>query len=248
MNNTYSLKSQHNKAAFAEGVKDGVPIALAYLAVSFSLGIAAKNVGFTPWQGFVVSTLCAASAGEYIGFTMVAAGATLMETAIATLITNARYLLMSCAMSQRTDPKMPFFHRIFIGQFITDELFGIAIARKGMINPFYSYGAFLVAIPAWSFGTALGVVAGNIMPISLASAFSVALYGMFLAIIIPPAKTNRIVLGIIIVGFVLSYLASILPFISTLSEGTRTIILTVLISTAAAFLFPYEEKNTEESQ
>lgn len=246
MNNTYSLKSQHNKAAFAEGVKDGVPIALAYLAVSFSLGIAAKNVGFTPWQGFVVSTLCAASAGEYIGFTMVAAGATLMETAIATLITNARYLLMSCAMSQRTDPKMPFFHRIFIGQFITDELFGIAIARKGMINPFYSYGAFLVAIPAWSFGTALGVVAGNIMPISLASAFSVALYGMFIAIIIAPARKDKAVALVVVASFILSSVGAYLPLFAGIAEGTKTMVVTVAVATVAAILFPHNDEEEAE--
>ena len=246
MNNTYSLKSQHNKAAFAEGVKDGVPIALAYLAVSFSLGIAAKNVGFTPWQGFVVSTLCAASAGEYIGFTMVAAGATLMETAIATLITNARYLLMSCAMSQRTDPKMPFFHRIFIGQFITDELFGIAIARKGMINPFYSYGAFLVAIPAWSFGTALGVVAGNIMPLSLASAFSVALYGMFIAIIIAPARKDKAVALVVVASFILSSIGAYLPLFAGIAEGTKTMVVTVAVATVAAILFPHNDEEEAE--
>ena len=246
MNNTYSLKSQHNKAAFAEGVKDGVPIALAYLAVSFSHGIAAKNVGFTPWQGFVVSTLCAASAGEYIGFTMVAAGATLMETAIATLITNARYLLMSCAMSQRTDPKMPFFHRIFIGQFITDELFGIAIARKGMINPFYSYGAFLVAIPAWSFGTALGVVAGNIMPISLASAFSVALYGMFIAIIIAPARKDKAVALVVVASFILSSVGAYLPLFAGIAEGTKTMVVTVAVATVAAILFPHSDEEEAE--
>ena len=246
MNNTYSLKSQHNKAAFAEGVKDGVPIALAYLAVSFSLGIAAKNVGFTPWQGFVVSTLCAASAGEYIGFTMVAAGATLMETAIATLITNARYLLMSCAMGQRTDPKMPFFHRIFIGQFITDELFGIAIARKGMINPFYSYGALLVAIPAWSFGTALGVVAGNIMPISLASAFSVALYGMFIAIIIAPARKDKAVALVVVASFILSSAGAYLPLFEGIAEGTKTMVVTVAVATVAAILFPHSDEEEAE--
>ena len=240
------MKSQHNKAAFAEGVKDGVPIALAYLAVSFSLGIAAKNVGFTPWQGFVVSTLCAASAGEYIGFTMVAAGATLMETAIATLISNSRYLLMSCAMSQRTDPKMPFFHRIFIGQFITDELFGIAIARKGMINPFYSYGAFLVAIPAWSFGTALGVVAGNIMPISLASAFSVALYGMFIAIIIAPARKDKAVALVVVASFILSSVGAYLPLFAGIAEGTKTMVVTVAVATVAAILFPHNDEEEAE--
>lgn len=246
MENTYSLKSAHNKTAFAEGLKDGVPIALAYLAVSFSLGIAAKNVGFTPWQGFVVSTLCAASAGEYIGFTMVAAGATLMETAIATLITNARYMLMSCAMSQRTDPKMPFFHRILVGQYITDELFGIAIARKGTLNPFYSYGAIAIAVPAWSIGTALGVVAGNIMPLSLASAFSVALYGMFIAIIIAPARKDKVVALVVVASFVLSSVGAYLPLFAEIADGTKTMVVTVVVAAVAAVLFPHEDEQEAE--
>ena len=246
MNSKYSFKQPYNKTAFSEGIKDGIPIAFAYFAVSFSLGIAAKNVGFNTWQGFVVSTLCAASAGEYIGFTMVAAAATLLETAIATLITNARYMLMSCALSQRVDPEMPFFHRIFVGQFITDELFGIAIARKGFLNPFYSYGAFLVAIPAWSFGTAFGVVAGNIMPIRLASAFSVALYGMFIAIIITPARKDKVVALVVAACFALSTLGAYLPAFSGVAEGTRTIIITVVVAAAAAVLFPHEDKEEAE--
>lgn len=246
MSNTYSIKSHHNKTAFTEGMKDGIPIAFAYLAVSFSLGIAAKNVGFTPWQGFVVSTLCAASAGEYIGFTMVAAGATLLETAIATLITNARYLLMSCAISQRTDPKMPFFHRIFVGQFITDELFGIAIARKGMLNPFYSYGAIAVSVPAWSIGTALGVIAGNIMPISLASAFSVTLYGMFIAIIIAPARKDKAVALVVLASFAFSSVAAYLPMLADIADGTKTMVITVIVATAAAILFPHQDEEEAE--
>ncbi|MBR6518248.1 MAG: AzlC family ABC transporter permease, partial [Oscillospiraceae bacterium] len=155
-------------------------------------------------------------------------------------------LLMSCAMSQRTDPKMPFFHRIFIGQFITDELFGIAIARKGMINPFYSYGAFLVAIPAWSFGTALGVVAGNIMPISLASAFSVALYGMFIAIIIAPARKDKAVALVVVASFILSSVGAYLPLFAGIAEGTKTMVVTVVVATAAAILLPHSDEEEAE--
>ena len=165
-----------------------MPIALGYFAVSFSLGIVARNVGMTPIQGMITSALCNASAGEYAGFTMIAAGAAYIEMAIVTLIANARYLLMSCAMSQRMDPDMPFFHRLLMAFDITDELFGITIARPGCLNPWYMYGAIALALPGWAVGTALGALAGNLMPWRLVSAFSVALYGMFLAIIIPPAR------------------------------------------------------------
>ena len=124
-NNKFSIASVGNRRAFRDGARDGVPIALGYFAVSFSLGIVARNVGMTPIQGMITSALCNASAGEYAGFTMIAAGAAYIEMAIVTLIANARYLLMSCAMSQRMDPDMPFFHRLLMAFDITDELFGI---------------------------------------------------------------------------------------------------------------------------
>ena len=232
------------KQAFLEGFRDGIPIGLGYFAVSFSLGILAKSAGLSPFQGFLATALTNASAGGYAGFTLIAAQATYLEVAIMTFIANARYLLMSTAMSQRMAPNTPLRHRLFVAFDITDELFGIAINRPGFINPYYSYGAFSIAIPGWSIGTALGIIAGNIMPARLVSALSVALYGMFLAIIIPPAKKDKVVLVTILVCFLLSYLASTLPLISNISSGTRTIILTVAISSIVAIIFPREdEKN-----
>ena len=245
MSNTYSLKNTDNKAAFAQGMKDGVQIALAYFAVSFSLGIAAKNAGLNTAQGFIVSALCTASAGEYVGFTMIAASATLIETALATLVTNARYFLMSCALSQKMDSKMPFFHRFIVAHFVTDELFGIAINRKGYFNPFYSYGAILASVPWWSVGTALGVIAGNIMPLRLVSAFSVALYGMFLAIVIPPARKEKSVMLVVVASFVLSSIGYYLPLFSNVAEGTKTIVITIIVSAAAALLFPHKDEEEE---
>ena len=173
-----------------EGMRDGLPIGLGYFAVSFSLGIVARNAGLNAFQGFLASLLTNASAGEYAIFTLIAANATYFEVAIMTLITNARYLLMSCALSQRFSPDTGIGHRLLLGYDVTDELFGITIARKGMINPFYTYGAMCLAIPGWSIGTALGVIAGNILPFRVVSALSVALYGMFIAIIIPPVRTE----------------------------------------------------------
>lgn len=240
MTSEYSLLMTKRRPAFLRGMKDGIPIGLGYLAVSFSLGIAAKNAGLTPFQGFLASLLCNASAGEYVGFTLIAAGATYLEIALATLVANARYLLMSCAMSQRMAPGMPPHHRLLMAVHVTDELFGIAIARPGYLNPYYSYGAVSVAAPCWAMGTALGVIAGNLLPLRLVSAFSVALYGMFLAVIIPPARQNRVILCLVLIGFAASFAAGFIPGLNTLAEGTRTIILTVVISAAAAILFPYK--------
>ena len=242
----YSLKERENKALFIRGMRNGLPIGLGYLAVSFSLGIAARSAGLSAAQGFLVSLLCNASAGEYVGFTIIAAGASYIEMAIATFIANMRYLLMSCALSQRMAPGTSLLHRLVIGFDITDEVFGITIARPGFVNPVYTYGAMVTSIPFWATGTALGVIAGNLLPVRLVSAFSVALYGMFLAVIIPPARKDKVIMAIVPICFAASFAATKIPFVSGLADGTRTIILTVIIAAAAALLFPRNEGEEAE--
>lgn len=240
-NNTYLYSTPHNKTAFHNGVRNGIPIGLGYFAVSFSLGIAVRHAGLSWFQGFMASWLCTTSTGEYAVFSLIAAGTTILEIALVTLIINARYLLMSCAITQRIDSSMPFWHRFLVAFHLTDELFGIAIARKGNLNPYYSYGAFVTAVPGWACGTALGTALGNVLPSALTSALSVALYGMFLAIIIPPARRNKVVAALIVICFAASYIAKHLPIIGDLSDGMRIILLTVAISSAAAWLFPCKE-------
>lgn len=230
------------KKEFREGIRDGIPIGLGYLAVSFSLGVAARSAGLTAFQGFIASLLNNASAGEYAGFTVIAANASYLEMALMTLVANARYLLMSCALSQKFAPDTPLRHRLLVGYDVTDEIFGITIARPGILNPSYTYGAIVVAAPCWACGTALGVTAGNLLPLRVVSALSVALFGMFLAVIIPPARKNRTVAIFVLVSFLASFAAANLPYVSQLSSGTRTIILTILISAAAAALFPVKEE------
>lgn len=246
--NHYTLHESVNRTAVRNGMRDGIPIALGYFAVAFSLGIAARNAGLTAFQGFLTSALCNASAGQYIGFTMMAAGATCLELAIATLVTNARYLLMSCAMSQRMDPDMPFWHRFVVANYVTDEIFGSAISRPGYLNPFYNYGVVLLASPGWAVGTALGIIVGNLMPLRLVSAFSVALYGMFLAVFMPASRRDRVVAGLVAASFLASYAAGHIPGLMELSSGTRTIILTVALSAFAAWKFPRHEDEEEEAK
>ena len=223
--------------ALVRGMRDGVPIGLGYLAVAFSLGIAARNAGLNAFQGFLVSLLNNASAGEYAGFTTIAADASYLEIAVVTLIANARYLLMSCSLSQKFAPGTPMRHRLLVGYDVTDELFGLAISCDGWLDPYYMYGAILVAAPSWAVGTALGVV--------VVSALSVALYSMFLAIIIPPARKNKVVAALVLLSFALSFACGRLPLVSSLSSGTRTIILTVALSAGAAFLFPVKDAEKE---
>ena len=230
---------------FLEGMRDGLPIGLGYFAVSFSLGIVALNASLTPLQGFIASFFCVASAGEYALFTSMQTAASFIEIALITLVVNARYLLMSTALTQRFDPKTSLLHRFFIGFGVTDEIFGITIARPGYINPFYNYGALLVAIPLWSIGTSLGIIAGNFLPTRVVSSLSVALYGMFLAIIVPPAKKNIVIMVSVLVSFAASFAFTKLPLVSKLSGSTRTIILTVVISSIVALIKPIPDENND---
>ncbi|MBQ3276217.1 MAG: AzlC family ABC transporter permease [Oscillospiraceae bacterium] len=234
-------ETKKTPSVFWEGVRDGIPIALGYFAVSFSLGIAGRSAGLTVAQGMIASVLCMASAGQYALFTLIGASASLWEVAVVSLITNARYFLMSCALSQRIDPGMKNYHRFIFGGVVTDEIFGISIARPGYLDPRYNYGAMAVAIPGWSVGTGLGILMGNLLPGRIVSALSVALYGMFLAIIIPPAKKDKVVAGCVALSFAASYAFDVIPRLATVSAGTRTILLTVAISALAALLFPAKE-------
>lgn len=231
-----------NKNEFTLGLRDGVPIALGYFAVAFSLGINAANAGLNPFQGFLASFFTKASAGEYAGYTAIASNAPYLEMALVILIANARYFLMSCSLCQNLDPKTSFLHRILMGNCITDEVFAISVTRPKYLNPFYSYGAILIASVFWASGTALGIFLGNIMPPLVVSALSVALYGMFLAIIVPAGRKDKKILSIVVVSFALSFACSKIHLLSKISGGTKVIILTVVISTAAAFLFPKRDE------
>ena len=237
-----------SKNAFTNGIRDGIPIALGYFAVAFSLGIVAKKAGLNPIQGFLSSLLNHASAGEYAEFTVILANAPYFEMAFVILVTNIRYMLMSCALSQKFDSGTSLSHRLLVGFGITDEIFGISIGRAGALNPYYNYGAMAIALPGWSLGTALGIMAGNILPASLVSALSVALYGMFVAIIIPVSKTNKIVGGVVIVSFLASYLTSKISLFDTLSDSMKISLLTVLIAGLAACFFPVKEETSEPQE
>lgn len=231
----------YDKRVFKEGIKDGLPIGLGYFAVAFSLGIAASNAGLNVFQGILASLLNNASAGEYAGFTSIAARASYMEIILVTIVANARYLLMSTALSQRCSENLSLGHRALLSFYITDELFGITIARPGYVNPYYTYGAIIPATLLWSLGTGLGIAAGNILPKSIVSALSVALYGMFIAIIVPPAKKDKSVLIAVCISFIASFIFSEIPAFSGISEGTKTIILTLIIASLIAVFFPVKE-------
>ena len=230
----------NNRKWYVKGIKDGIPIALGYFAVSFALGITAREAGITPLQAGCMSAVMLASAGQFAAINVIAAADTLIQMAITTLVINLRYILMSSAMSQKLDKKMSFIHRLILPCFVTDEIFGIATNVEGRLNPFYNYGAATVAVPGWTIGTILGAAVGSILPERVEMALGVALYGMFLAIIIPGARKNKVLAVLVTVSMVLSFLFAELPVVSEISSSMRIIILTVAISAIAAFLKPID--------
>ena len=240
-NNSLEMDKALDKSAFYEGLRDGIPIGLGYFAVAFSLGIAYRNAGITAFQGFLTSITNATSAGQFAAVSIIASNASYFEMALTTLIINARYFLMSAALSQKLSPKMPFFHRFIFGAAVTDELFGINIGRPGYLNPYYYCGAALAAVPSWATGTAVGIIAGNMLPSRIVSALAVALYGMFLAVIIPPARKHKIIFALVLCSFIASLVANLWAPLAELSGGTRIIVLTVTISAIAAYFFPADE-------
>ena len=241
---------QSRKSNLLRGMRDGVPIALGYFAVSFALGIKAAGAGITPFAASLMSMLNLTSAGEAAGIVLIGAGTTYLELAFTQLVINIRYLLMSCALSQKIAPETSLAHRMLMSYGITDEIFGISSATEGRLSPYYTYGAIAVAAPGWVLGTLLGALLGNILPTSATSALGVALYAMFLAIILPPARKSRVIAGLVAVSMAASLLLSLACAAfgwASFTEGFRIIVLTVTISLGAALLFPVKDESADDS-
>ena len=192
---------------FKAGLKDGIPIGLGYLAVSFTFGIMTKGAGLTTLEAVVLSFTNLTSAGQFAGLGIITAGSSLVEMAMAQLIINLRYCLMSCSLSQKLDSHMPFFHRFLMSYGVTDEIFGVSVCKSGLL-----------------------------------SALNVALYGMFLAVVIPPARENKVLRMVILVSMALSFLFTQIPVLRDISSGFKIIILTFIVAGSAAVLFPVKEE------
>ena len=222
-------------------MKDGVPIGLGYFAVSFTFGMMAVAGGLSIWQAVLISLTNLTSAGQFAGLDIIFAGGSMWEMAMTQLIINLRYCLMSFSLSQKFRREESGILKYIAAFGITDEIFGISAAQEGKVSVFYNYGAMCVAIPGWTLGTLVGGISGSLLPDFMLSALSVAIYGMFLAIIIPQARKDRVVRVLVPTCFALSLAFSRLPGLKTLSEGTRTIVLTIAVSAAAALLCPRKE-------
>ena len=231
-----------NKQWFLKGMKHGIPIGTGYFAVAITLGIAARKAGITAFEATLMSLMMHASAGQFAALSLIASGAGYVEMILTEVVVNLRYVLMSCALSQKIKRDIPFFHRFFVAFDVTDEIFGISVAVDGKLNPYYTYGAMSVASPGWALGTLVGALLGNIMPERILSAMNLALYGMFIAVVVPPARKSKVLMGIVLVSVAASTLFAYLPVLGEISSGFQIMILTIVIAGIAAWLFPVKEE------
>ena len=231
-----------NREAFHRGIRDGIPIALGYFAVSFTFGMMAVSAGLTTGQSVLISLTNLTSAGQFAIDIRIAAGGTYYEMALTQLVINLRYCLMSFSLSQKLERTAAHWHRYLVAFGVTDEIFGVSASQEGFVSPWYNYGAMCVAIPGWTLGTLAGAVSGNLLPEFMISALSVAIYGMFLAVIIPPSKKNQAVLGVVIAAMAVSSLFAYVPVLRQVSSGFVIILTTLLVAGAAAWICPVREE------
>ena len=222
-----------------------MPICLGYFAVSFAFGIKAASIGLTSGNATLLSLLNMTSAGQLAALDVIRQNGTYLEMMLLELVVNMRYLLMSASLSQNIDPKLSTGKRLAMSYCITDEVFSLSAIDKKPLSPFYTFGLMTVAVLGWCSGTFLGAFAGNILPERIILALGVAIYGMFLAIIIPEGKKNKAVAISIACAMGLSVVFTYAPYLKNLASGNRLIIVTIIVAMAAAILAPIDKE--EES-
>lgn len=228
---------------FTKGMYHGIPIALGYLSVSFGFGILAVQSGLSVLEAAMISITNLTSAGQAAGVAIIAAGGLITEMILTQLVINIRYALMSLSLSQKLDGSFTLPHRLFASFGITDEIFAVASAQPGKITPPYMYGMIFVSWMGWTVGTIMGAAAGELLPASVTSAMGIVLYGMFLAIIIPPSRKERSVLLVVVIAAIISIIFKYL--FTAVSGGFSVIISAVAASAVAAALFPIKEEAEE---
>ena len=223
------------------GMRDGLPIALGYVSVSFAFGLKAVLLGMTWWQALFISMANVTSAGQVAGLDIMVAAGGAVEMALSQLIINIRYSLMSITISQKVDKSFNLPTRMAVGFGVTDEIFGVAVSRNQTINRDYMVGLILVPYIGWSAGTLAGALLGGVLPSIVSDSLGIAIYGMFLAIIVPQARDDRRVLKVILIAAVLSCCFRWIPFLSGISGGFAVIICAVTASAIGAILYPVED-------
>ena len=232
------------KNDFFRGVKAGLPIGLGYLSVSITFGIMAISAGLYWWQGLLISLLTLTSAGQVASLSIIINPGRYIELLISQCTINVRYCFMSIALSQKTDSKFTKFYKWLLGFFITDEIFAVAMTEKEVSESFF-LGLGVLPYIGWGLGTLIGTLLGNVLPNSIMLALGLAIYGMFIAIIVPPARENSKVFFVVALAIVASLCFTYIPGIKAISSGWKIIIIAVFVSGLAAFLFPIKEEAKE---
>lgn len=235
-------------ADYKRGLWHGLPIALGYVSVSFAFGIQATSLGLTPLQAVLISFFNLTSAGQLAGLQLMAVGAPLVEMALTQLTINLRYALMSLSLSQKLDKSMTTVQRLLLSFANTDEVFAVASQQPGKLGKWYLYGLTNGPFVGWTLGTLLGALAGGILPGPVTDALGIAIYGMFIAIILPPFRKSREVRIVILIAVVMSCLFTLAPLFAFLSDGFRIILCAVAASALGAWLMPQPVKEDEEVQ
>lgn len=228
-----------------QGMKDGIPIALGYVSVSFTFGLMAIAAGMDWWQAALISMTNLTSAGQFAGLEIMATGGALIEMLLSQLVINIRYALMSLSLSQKVDKSLNTFYRFIVGAGITDEIFAVAMNRKKRVSRNYMFGLIAVPYLGWAGGTVTGALLGNVLPEIVSNAMGIAIYGMFIAIIIPKARQDSKVLFVIMVAAILSCCFKWTPILNKLSSGFVIIICAVIASAVGALLYPIPLEDEE---
>lgn len=229
--------------SYTKGLIHGIPICLGYISVSFAFGLMATKSGLSILSSLIISMTNLTSAGQFAGLEIIKSNGTLIELTVAMFIINIRYMLMSLSLSQKVDPKTGTLKRLLMSFGITDEVFAVSMQQPGKITFTYFMGLITLPWLGWSLGTFLGAFASSVLPELIRQSLGIAIYGMFLAIIIPPAKKSRPILNVILIAVSISIILHITPFLKNLSGGWQIIISTVLASGIGAILYPKEDDN-----
>ncbi len=223
---------------FTAGARAAVPVCIGYFSVSFGFGAMAISQGLSVWHAILISASNLTSAGQFAGLTVIAAGATLLEMILTQIVINSRYALMSLALGQRFGPEVGILPRMAAAFFNTDEVFALGMTRLGKLTSSYFLGAGVTAAFGWIAGTAMGALAGTVLPAGLRIALGIMLYGMFIAIVVPQARQEKPMLICLILALVLSCMFTWLPVLNTVSSGLAIVICTVAAAALCAWLFP----------
>lgn len=227
---------------FKKGLKDGLPICLGYISVSFAFGLAATEGGLSKLYTLLISMTNLTSAGQFAGIEIIKENGGLLELAFATFIINLRYLLMSLSLSQKIDPRTSTGKRLIMSFGVTDEIFALSMQRPDKVSFKYFFGLMTLPFLGWSGGTFLGAFASGILPEGVRISLGMAIYAMFIAIIVPPAKKSRKVLYVILIAVLVSSFISLTPMLCTISAGWRIIISTLVAAGIGAFMYPETEE------